>query len=627
MATKPLQSDPSGSDTEYSENEAAEELQPVLILRTAKSLILPLRIPALWKQQPLALAVPTRSIETLPNVPFKATTHVLDPGTQRTHPITLSIGPGIDEGSANVSLQSDSIQNEGNWRAYLYRGTQLRDSVPFTDGFLKLHHGLPAGIYTVKLTRADAPVLPALTVALGPFSLPEALQAGRVYVARRQYIRATAVLGDTAERYPENADAADLLVLAETLATADSDAYQKEQSEFGVMRSRTDTASHLRDILASTKTKFRNRMASIFAARSLDRASIPDDVIAKIAQETVSVVVLQVMGALKERLATREDSSKDQALMEALNGVTKRLEEEQVLRRELSDRIELLRQDTLRSDDEKFSLVQTDLQRYSDEIARIRVTTTDYSPYFAEKLGQPCWDWIGPDARKMINTGEDLFHYFSSHPISSEPDFTPALLEFCRCLEMMLNYELKSPCLAIRDTVRRQAVVQKDIRTALPQLNLNYALADCDKNMSIGQITSLVRIGKFVNRFRPTLLTAEAKAVLEAPGGPVDIVQFAILNHIGSDFRNGKIHSQRDNPRIFTDRREMQRARKLILGIDEEHVDLPMALLNKIRFVEGVSDSESKEIEKKLSEGWAGFPGLVTLLWQAFGQTQTTRSA
>jgi hypothetical protein len=47
---------------------------------------------------------------------------------------------------------------------------------------------------------------------------------------------------------------------------------------------------------------------------------------------------------------------------------------------------------------------------------------------------------------------------------------------------------------------------------------------------------------------------------------------------------------------------------------------------NKIRFSEALSDTESKEIEKKLSEGRAGFPGLVTPLWQAFGQKQRTRS-
>jgi hypothetical protein len=627
MATKPLQDDPSGPDTEYSENEAAEELQPVLVLRTARSLILPLRIPALWKQQPLAVPVPKRSTKTLPNVPFEATTHVLDPGTQRTHTLTLSIGPGIDDESVDISLQSDSIRNEGGWRAYLYRGTQLRDAVPFTDGHVELHRGLPAGMYTIKLTSADASVLPALTVALGPFNLPEALQAGETYLAQRQYIRAEAVLSDAAEHYLENADTQDLLMLAHTLAIADPAAYLKEESEFGVMRSRSDTAKQLRELLASTKAKFGKRMASIFAARSMDRTAIPDDVIAKIAQETASVVVLQVMGALKEHLATREDSSKDRALLDALNGVTKRLEQVEVLRRELSDRIELLRQDTLRSADEKFSLVQTDLQRYSYELARIRVTTTDYSPYFVEKLGQPCWDWIGTDAQEMFNTGEDLFHYFSSHPISAEPDFTPALLEFCRCLEMVLNYELKSPCLAIRDTVRPQVLVQKDIRTAMPQLDLNYALANCEKNMSIGQIASLMRIGKFVNRFRPTFFPAKAMSVLASPGWPADIVQFAVLNHIGSEFRNGKIHCQRDNPRIFTDRKEMQCARKFILGIDEEHVDLPTPLLKKIRHVEGLSDSEGKEVEKKLPEGWAGFPGLVTLLWQAFGQTQTTRSA
>ena len=84
-----------------------------------------------------------------------------------------------------------------------------------------------------------------------------------------------------------------------------------------------------------------------------------------------------------------------------------------ILRRELGEAINLLRQDTLRSADEKFSLVQMDLQRYIDELARIKVTTTDYSPYFAEKLGPACWEWLGPDARKMFNTSENLFHYFS----------------------------------------------------------------------------------------------------------------------------------------------------------------------------------------------------------------------
>src|SRR6266478_9651545 len=175
MATKPLQDDPSGPDTGYSQSENIQDLEPVLLLRTAKSLILPLRIPDHWEEQRLP-ATPTtrsmtRSIGESPVLAFKATTHVLDPGTGRPHTITVSIGPGIDDGSANIFLQSDSIRNEGSWRAYLYRGTELRAGLPFGDGYVELSRALPAGIYTVKLTGAGAPVLPALPIALEPFNL------------------------------------------------------------------------------------------------------------------------------------------------------------------------------------------------------------------------------------------------------------------------------------------------------------------------------------------------------------------------------------------------------------------------------------------------------------------------
>jgi len=279
----------------------------------------------------------------------------------------------------------------------------MRAGVPFTDGHVELHQGLPAGIYTIKLTSADAPVLPALTVALGPFNLPEALQAGETYLTQRQYIRAEAVLSDAAEHYPENADAQDLLVLAETLATADPDTYQKEQSEFGVTRSRERTASHLRELLASTKAKFGKRMASIFAARSLDRTAIPDDVIAKIAQETASVVVLQVMAALKERLEAQEAGLKDELLLQVLDGVTQRLKEVDVLRRDLSERIDGLRQDTLKSVDEKFGLVCDALKRHENAVVQIPTAPPDYGPFFRERLGEACWNWIEADYQKSLS--------------------------------------------------------------------------------------------------------------------------------------------------------------------------------------------------------------------------------
>ena len=45
-----------------------------------------------------------------------------------------------------------------------------------------IHRGLSAGIDTIRLTSADAPVL-ALTITLGTFNLPEALQVGETYLA------------------------------------------------------------------------------------------------------------------------------------------------------------------------------------------------------------------------------------------------------------------------------------------------------------------------------------------------------------------------------------------------------------------------------------------------------------
>src|ERR1017187_7168741 len=284
MATQPLENDPSGPETEYSQSENVQDLAPVLVLRTAQSLILPLRIPDQWEEQPFASAAPSRSIGASPVVAFKATTQVLDPGTQRSHAITLSIGPGIDDGSANVFLQSDSIRNEGSWRAYLYRGTELRAGVPFADGYVELHRGLPAGIYTIKLTSAGAPVLPALTVALQPFNLPEALQVGETYLTRRQYIRAAAVLSETAERYPENADAQDLLVLA---------------------------------------------------GRTLDASTVSDAVLTQSAEAMVSTAVLRSLILLKENLEIQK-SAENQPLLRVLGIIASRQEHLKTLNGELT---------------------------------------------------------------------------------------------------------------------------------------------------------------------------------------------------------------------------------------------------------------------------------------------------
>jgi hypothetical protein len=624
MATKPLQSDSSDPETEYSQSEHGQDLEPVLVLRTAKNLVLPLRIPMPWKQQALAVPVATRSIETLPNVAFKATTQVLDRGTQRSHAITLSVGPGIDEGSVRVFLQSDSIANEENWRAHLYRGTEMRAGVPFADGSVKLHGGLPAGIYTIKLTHADAPVLPALTVALEPFSLPEALQAGQAYVARRQYIRATAVLNETADHYPENADVRDLLVLAETLATADPGAYQKEQSEFGVMRSGSDATKRLQNLLTTAKTKFGQRMASIFAARTLERTTIPDDVIAKIAQETASIVVVQVMAALKERLDARESGVKDELLLQVLDGVTERFEEVGVLRRELTDRINLLRHDAVKSADEKFGAVEMALQHFGDELAKRKLRTADYEAFYLKELGQPCWHWISRDARKIFMESEDHYRHADSRPVGDQPDFTAGLLDLCRGLEMVLNEKLGATCTEIARRVLGDTQVFIDVGKGLPEKmrnslrpNLEAALDKSQrrKSLSPSEIAFQLYIGKLAER----VLGDGTKIVLRHTPGPADVEQLAILHLITSEYRNGKTHPVPGSPHIFTSGDEMRALRKLVFGIDEEGTARKKEILDGIRRTSWLTNLETGRAMDTVSKGWGKLPGLVLVLWKALG--------
>ena len=112
MATKPLQDDPSGPDTEYSADENVEE---PLVLRTAKNLILPLQIPDQWEEQPLLPPTVERSSDVSPVLAFNATTQILDQRTQRFHKVRLSVKPGVAEAirvSKPYKLVSREVKSE-----------------------------------------------------------------------------------------------------------------------------------------------------------------------------------------------------------------------------------------------------------------------------------------------------------------------------------------------------------------------------------------------------------------------------------------------------------------------------------------------------------------------------------
>ena len=613
MATKPLQDDPSGPETEYS------QVEPALVLRTAKSLILPLRVPMpLWEEQPSASAPPTRSSGASPVVAFKATTHVFDPGTQRTHTVTLSIGPGIDDGSANMFLQSDSIRNEGSWRAHLYRGTELRAAVPFVYQKVELHRGLSAGFYTVKLTRADAHVS-QFTVALEPFSLPEALEAGESYVARRQYIRAEAVLSDATERYPENADAQDLLVLTKILATTDSAACLKEQAEFGVVRSTRSMTGEALRAFQEARLKFGERVGTLIAGRTLDASAVSDAALAQSAEATVSIAVLRSLMCLKEQLEVRK-SAENQPLLRVLGIIASRQEHLKTLNSELSKGIDAVRSNAQATDDEKFALAEQLLQRYTEELAQSRIAALDYKPFFREELGEACWNWIGDDVQRVFNTAENLYWYQAGKPSSdrsNRADFTPPVLEICRGFEDLLNDKLGRSCRSIQDAINDNSDCTDTALREVSEHTLKEILKS-ERSMSMWKIGMILRLGRLIHAAWPTAFDSKLGAFLAFSPGPADIEQVVFFSYIAAELRNGKVHTA-----AYTSPHGIRLARKLVLGLDEGGVGY-----GSIRnWIDESRFKNDPQVYKRLSATWAEFQGIVPSLWNALGAAAIVSAA
>ncbi len=614
MATKPLQDDPSGPDTEYSQGENIQDLEPVLLLRTAKSLILPLRIPDQWEEQRLPATPATRSIGDSPVLAFKATAHVLDPKTQRPHAITLTVGPGIDDGSANIFLQSDSIRNEGSWRAYLYRGTELRAGVPFADGYVELSRALPAGIYTVKLTSAGAPVLPALPIALEPFNLPEAMQAGETYLAERRYIRAVAVLGAATERYPENAEAQDLLVLAHALATADPVAYQEEQAEFGAFRSAGDMAKQASRLFQAARSKFGERVGALIAGRTLDASAVSDAALELSAEAMVSTAVLRSLMLLKEQLEVKK-SAENEPLLRVLGVIASHHKHLDTLNSELSRRLEAVRSYAQATEDERFALAEQLLQRYTDEIAESRIASPDYKSFFREQIGEACWNWLGVDVQRVFNTAEDLYRYQEAKPTAAPADpadFTPPVLEICRGLEDLLNEKLGVFCKSIQDAVSGDSDYTDTALTEYSENTLRDVLKP-ERSMSMWKVGTILRLGRLIHAAWPNAFDPQLGAFLAFSPGPADIEQVVFLSYIAAELRNGKVHTAE-----YTSPRGIRLARKMVLGIDEVQMGHG-SIRNWIRTSRFKKDSQ--QVYNRFAGTWAEFPGIVPILWRALEAT------
>ncbi|MCU1308488.1 MAG: hypothetical protein JWN45_3183 [Acidobacteriaceae bacterium] len=89
---------------------------------------------------------------------------------------------------------------------------------------------------------------------------------------------------------------------------------------------------------------------------------------------------------------------------------------------------------------------------------------------------------------------------------------------------------------------------------------------------TIPQVAMTLRIGKAVGQKYPESLGQDAASLLTS-SGLVDPDSISVLSHIGLIFRNGKVHPYPGSKRMFTAPAEVLVLRKLLLGLDEEHVD------------------------------------------------------
>lgn len=314
---------------------------------------------------------------------------------------------------------------------------------------------------------------------------------------------------------------------------------------------------------------------------------------------------------MNSRLHARSDARlKDERLLHMLDDLGSRMERLETLNGSLVHSIESVRADTLKNADQKFAAVKEALDQFRSELIKIKVTPTDYGPFFKEKLGENCWNWIEPATQRTFITAEDAYRYYSGKAGPANADFTPALLEFCRGLESDLNSKLGTLRTEIQHVVQRSSDCTNIALRAVSQKALELALKETHA-LSMSQMATFLRVGRAIQGAVQKVFSTPVASLLAASPGPADIEQIAVLMYIATELRNGKVHSTES-----TSLPEIRLLRKLVIGIDEEHVshNLILRWLQKRSW----SGQEGKEIREKLMQTWTEYPGVLPLVWQVF---------
>jgi hypothetical protein len=600
--------------------------EAVLILRVAQRMVLPLRTSSDVQLTP-EVAVRTRAIRTQAlAVPFRVSRTVISPATKIKVNVSVAIESGIISETVRLVVECDPVPEDRTWKVSLRDAEKDEElmRIPILQRSETIVSKLPFGFYVIELS-SDEQSLCRFPFTIEPFSLPEALDAAREYLVQSQYGRAVAILEDASARYPDNAEVWDLLSVVEELAVLDPEAVRCEEQEFSVFRGPADWFKGAGAVLQKMRSKFGESVASLLVARKREQASVPDAMLGSVAGSSVSLPVLQALAHLEQRLKEVGDEShhRDDRLVEILAGVTGRLSQFETHTRYLGEHINAAR--VISGDaDEKFRLVGERLAQFLDDVRNIGVSLPDFAPFFYEKLGEDCWQWIGPDAQKMFLSAEDVYRYFSGSTTAETPDFTPALLEFCRGLELLLNFRLAKLCEMVRNLFSGNRDLQdlfgQEIRWAKLKETIEFK-----KSYTIPQVAISLRLARVVEQRYPALLGNDGSQLV-AISGLSDHESICVLTHIGQIFRNGKVHPYPGSTRMFTTPAEVLVLRKLLFGLDEERVDGD-TFFPEFYKVQGFTKGEIHMAANALFPTWSQFPGLVPKIWRAADRIGVLKAA
>lgn len=579
-------------------------------LRIARGLVVALRVSGTgdWATVPLRTA--TRETKRLFIAPFHASERLTDPDTGAETTVTLAVKEDVRP--ARLSVDAHFMPVPEGWSLSLLdadRDELASFSIRMEDHSVRSE--LAYGFYALEILKGEFCV-GRFSFTVEPFSLPEALTASLKYLRLRQYGRALAILEDGAERFPHSRELWELQCLARDLAAIDAEAFEDEQRGFGQVRRAEDFTEESRRFLEDVRRRWGTGIAYLFAAASFGEKSYPADFPARIQSDEVSLPVLLALDVLREHVGGGEAN-----LARLLSPVAARLDGVSAEVKKLQESVDAVRSDVGKGVDEKFKEVSTLLHSIDNSMTAQRVSAGDYSAVFRDVLGEEGWTWLGAEVEKIFVSAEGLYWYLGSRPNVEGVDYSPALLQFCRGLELLLNMKLGPVCDHVQERVGADSDLRSLAGSKLPMINIELVFRR-QPTLSLTQIANFLRVGRVVAAARPSSLREDVTKIVAGSGGLPETEFTIALEQVGMFFRNGKIHPRAGSPSLFTTSQEMDLLRKLMFGLDENHVDCAR-LLSRLQNAAWLSAADRQAAYLKLSRTWEKYPGLIQILWRTLG--------